>query len=383
MKKRSISVLGSTGSIGTQTLDVAARQGIPVAAIAAGQNVRLAEEQIRRFRPRIAAMGNEAAAKELRTLVADTGVKVLSGEEGVCEVAACKDAEIAVAAIVGTAGLKPVLAAINSGHEIALANKETLVCAGDIVNKLAAEKGVKLVPVDSEHSAIYRCIGRRPDDKPSRITLTASGGAFWGKTRDEMRNVSLSEALKHPNWSMGAKVTLDSASLVNKGLELMEAIQLFGLPEDKIDILVHPQSIIHSLIEFSDGALLAQLGVPDMRTPIAYALSGNGSGDAGVRRLRLSDYAGLTFFEPDENTYPALSLARKAAKRGGNAPAVFNAAAEEADGLFIGGKLGFTEITDLIGLALENVPFGNICGLDDVLNADGAAREFVKKQAKL
>ena len=383
MKKRSISVLGSTGSIGTQTLDVAARQGIPVAAIAAGRNVRLAEEQIRKFRPRLAAMGDEAAARELRTLVADTDVKVLAGEEGVCEVAACSDAEIAVAAIVGTAGLKPVLAALETGHEIALANKETLVCAGDIVKALARDKGVSLVPVDSEHSAIYRCIGRRPDDKPARITLTASGGAFWGKTREEMRNVSLAEALKHPNWSMGAKVTLDSASLVNKGLELMEAIQLFELPEDRIDILVHPQSIIHSLIEFSDGAMLAQLGVPDMRTPIAYALSGNGSGDCGVRRLKLSDYAGLTFFEPDENTYPALRLARSAARRGGNAPAVFNAAAEEADGLFIGGKIGFTDITDMIGLALESVPFKEICGLGDVLDADGAAREFVKKQAML
>ncbi len=375
--KRSISVLGSTGSIGTQTLDVAARQGIPVSAIAAGRNVRLAEEQIRKFKPALAAMGDEAAARELKTLVADTPTTVLSGMEGVCEVAACDRAEIAVAAIVGTAGLKPTLAAIETGHEIALANKETLVCAGDIVKKKAREQGVRLVPVDSEHSAIYRCIGRCPGDRPERITLTASGGAFFGRTREEMKNVTLADALKHPNWSMGAKVTIDSASLVNKGLELMEAIQLFDMPEDRIDILVHPQSIIHSLIEFFDGAMLAQLGVPDMRTPIAYALTGCGGLDCGVRRLRLSDYAGLTFFEPDEETYPALKYARRAARMGGNMPAVFNAAAEAADDLFVAGKIGFTDITDKIALALERVKFKPVSGLEDVLEADRDAREAV------
>ena len=375
--KKTVSVLGSTGSIGTQTLDVAERLGLSVCAIAAGKNISLAEEQIRKFHPRICAMASEEAARELKLRVADTSTAVLSGEEGVCLAAAEPEADTVVAAIVGTAGLRPVLSAIDAGHEIALANKETLVCAGDIVNRRAREKGVSIVPVDSEHSAIYRCIGRAVNDRPCRITLTASGGALWGRTREEMKNATLKDALRHPNWSMGAKVTLDSASLVNKGLELMEAIQLFGLPQDKIDILVHPQSIVHSLIEFADGAMLAQLGVPDMRTPIAYALTGCGAEECGVRRLCLSDYAGLTFFRPDEEVYPALRLARRAAAAGGNSPAVYNAAAEEADGLFVEGKIGFTEITDLIELALDGVKNAPVNSLEDVLAADRAAREAV------
>ncbi len=377
--KRAISVLGSTGSIGTQTLDVAARLGIPVTALAAGRNVSLAEEQARRFRPAVAAMADERAARELRLRLSDTGIKVLSGEDGVCEAAANPLAELVVAAIVGTAGLKPVLSAVDAGHDIALANKEALVCAGPIVRKRAAEKGVSIIPVDSEHSAIYRCIARNPGDMPSRITLTASGGAFFGRTRGEMENVTLAEALKHPNWSMGAKVTVDSASLVNKGLELMEAMQLFGLSEDRIDILIHPQSVVHSLIEFSDGAMLAQLGVPDMRTPIAYALTGNGSEDCGVERLRLSDYAGLTFFEPDCGTYPALGLARRAGRLGGSLPTVFNAAAEAAGQMFAEGKIRFTQITDIIGEAMDAVPRSEPDSLDSVLETDAAAREAAFK----
>ncbi|MBQ5973701.1 MAG: 1-deoxy-D-xylulose-5-phosphate reductoisomerase, partial [Oscillospiraceae bacterium] len=256
-----------------------------------------------------------------------------------------------------------------------LANKETLVCAGPVVRAAAREKGVSLIPVDSEHSAIYRCIGRAKGDAPCRITLTASGGAFFGMTRAEMEHVTLAQALRHPNWSMGAKVTVDSASLVNKGLELMEAVQLFGLPQEKIDILIHPQSIVHSLVEFADGAMLAQLGVPDMRTPIAFALNGDGSRDCGVRRLKLAELAGLTFFEPDEETYPALRLARRAAAAGGNVPAVFNAAAEEAGRMFAAGRIRFPQMTDVIGLAMERVPAGEIRSLGDVLAADRAARE--------
>lgn len=375
---KTITVLGATGSIGRQTLDVAERLGIGVRAIAAGRNVNAMEEAARRFRPAFAAMQDEDAAQALKERLRDTGIRVGGGEAAVLE-AARMEADKTVAAIVGIAGLRPCLAAIEAGRDVALANKEALVCGGALVTAAAKRRNVRLIPVDSEHSAVYQCLQGHKNKK--RILLTASGGPFFGRTRSELRSVTVEQALAHPNWRMGAKISIDSATMVNKGLELIEASWLFDVPEQNIDILVHRQSIVHSMVEFEDGAILAQLGVPDMRVPIAYALTGPERVDFGADRLDLRRLASLTFEAPDEETFPATKLARAAFRMGGTAPVIFNGANEAAVALFLAGRIGFLKITELIEGALEACAAEPLTGVESVFAADRQAREAVERLA--
>ena len=374
-----ISVLGATGSIGRQTLDVAERQNLRVTAIAAGTNVKAMEEAVRRFRPAFAAMRDEAAAEQLKLALADTDTRVAGGEEAVLE-AARFDTDMTVASIVGIAGLRPCMAAIEAGHDLALANKEALVCGGALVTRAAKEKGVRILPVDSEHSAVYQCLQGHKNKR--KILLTASGGPFFGKTRAELADVTVADALAHPNWSMGAKITIDSATMVNKGLELIEACWLFGVDESAIEILVHRQSIVHSMVEFADGAVIAQLGVPDMRVPIAYALLGPDRVDFGAARLDFASLASLTFVQPDEATFPATRLAREVHRAGGSRPIVFNGANEAAVAAFLAGKIKFLAITDLVAQAVADLPAMPVDSIDAILEADRAAREYVEKLQK-
>lgn len=376
MKK--VSVLGSTGSIGTQTLDIIRRdrENFAVSALAAGSNVALLEEQAREFNPEIVAVASVEGAKELKTRLADTAIKVVSGEEGILEAASVDSADITLGAIVGIAGLKPVLAAIEAGCDIALANKETLVTAGDIVMAKAKEKGVKMLPVDSEHSAIFQCLDGRCDLK--KIYLTASGGPFFGKTRDELRDVTAKEALKHPTWTMGAKVTIDSASLANKGLEVIEATHLFGVTADKIEVAVHRQSIVHSMVEFCDGAIIAQLGSADMRTPISVALNYPERSEVSGAILDIFSMGNLTFDKPDTDTFRMLALAFKASEMGGTMTAVLNGANEEAVSAFLAGKCKFLDIADMVEGAMENHKIKKTPTLSDIFDADREAREFVR-----
>lgn len=375
---KTITVLGATGSIGRQTLDVAERLGIGVRAIAAGRNVNAMEEAARRFRPAFAAMQDEDAAQALKERLRDTGIRVGGGEAAVLE-AARMEAGKTVAAIVGIAGLRPCLAAIEAGRDVALANKEALVCGGALVTAAAKRRNVRLIPVDSEHSAVYQCLQGHKNKK--RILLTASGGPFFGRTRSELRSVTVEQALAHPNWRMGAKISIDSATMVNKGLELIEASWLFDVPEQNIDILVHRQSIVHSMVEFEDGAILAQLGVPDMRVPIAYALTGPERVDFDADRLDLRRLASLTFEAPDEETFPATKLARAAFRTGGTAPVIFNGANEAAVALFLAGRIGFLKITELIEGALEACAAEPLTGVESVFAADRQAREAVERLA--
>ncbi|MCI5811641.1 MAG: 1-deoxy-D-xylulose-5-phosphate reductoisomerase [Clostridiales bacterium] len=375
---KTITVLGATGSIGRQTLDVAERIGIGVRAIAAGRNVNAMEEAARRFHPAFAAMQDEDAAQALKERLRDTGIRVGGGEAAVLE-AARMEADKTVAAIVGIAGLRPCLAAIEAGRDVALANKEALVCGGALVTAAAKRRNVRLIPVDSEHSAVYQCLQGHKNKK--RILLTASGGPFFGRTRSELRSVTVEQALAHPNWRMGAKISIDSATMVNKGLELIEASWLFDVPEQNIDILVHRQSIVHSMVEFEDGAILAQLGVPDMRVPIAYALTGSERVDFGAERLDLRRLASLTFEAPDEETFPATKLARAAFRTGGTAPVIFNGANEAAVALFLAGRIGFLKITELIEGALEACAAEPLTGVESVFAADRQAREAVERLA--
>ena len=375
---KTITVLGATGSIGRQTLDVAERLGIGVRAIAAGQNVDAMEEAARRFRPAFAAMRDEAAAEALKVRLRDTGIRVGGGEAAVLE-AARMESDKTVAAIVGIAGLRPCLAAIETGRDVALANKEALVCGGALVTAAAKRRNVRLIPVDSEHSAVYQCLQGHKNKK--RILLTASGGPFFGRTRSELRSVTVAQALAHPNWRMGAKISIDSATMVNKGLELIEASWLFDVPEQSIDILVHRQSIVHSMVEFEDGAILAQLGVPDMRVPIAYALTGPERVDFGAERLDFRRLASLTFEAPDEETFPATKLARAAIRTGGTAPVIFNGANEAAVALFLAGRIGFLKITELIEGALEACAAEPLTCIESVFEADRQAREAVGRLA--
>lgn len=375
---KTITVLGATGSIGRQTLDVAERLGIGVRAIAAGRNVNAMEEAARRFHPAFAAMQDEDAAQALKERLRDTGIRVGGGEAAVLE-AARREADKTVAAIVGIAGLRPCLAAIEAGRDVALANKEALVCGGALVTAAAKRRNVRLIPVDSEHSAVYQCLQGHKNKK--RILLTASGGPFFGRTRSELRSVTVEQALAHPNWRMGAKISIDSATMVNKGLELIEASWLFDVPEQNIDILVHRQSIVHSMVEFEDGAILAQLGVPDMRVPIAYALTGPERVDFGAERLDLRRLASLTFEAPDEETFPATKLARAAFRTGGTAPVIFNGANEAAVALFLAGRIGFLKITELIEGALEACAAEPLTGVESVFAADRQAREAVERLA--
>ena len=376
--RRTLSVLGSSGSIGRQALDVAAVCGHEVAAITVNRSAPMAEEQARRFRPRLAVAVDEDAAADLRTRLADTEVKVLSGREGLLEAASLPGADTVVTAIVGVAGLEPTLAAIACGKRIALANKETLVCAGELVMARAREAGAEIVPVDSEHSAIFQCLqGCRNRGEVRRLILTASGGPFFGWSREELAGVTKAQALKHPNWAMGAKITIDSATLMNKGLEFIEAMRLYAVPPEQIQIVVHRESIIHSLVEFGDGAILAQLGSADMRLPIQYALTWPERTPGPAKPLDLLSCPPLTFQRPDPDAFRCLGLALECAKRGGTSTAILNGANEAAVGLFLEDKIGFLDIPRLVEEALARVPVLDGPGLDEILEADRAARQAV------
>lgn len=379
MKK--IAILGSTGSIGTQTLDIVREQGdIQVVAMAAGSNISLLEAQMREFKPSLVSVWDEKKAKELRTNTKDLGIKIVSGMEGLLEVSVIPESEILVTAIVGMLGIRPTIAAIKAGKKIALANKETLVTAGHIIIPLAKEYKVPILPVDSEHSAIFQSLQGAGDNKISRILLTASGGPFRGRKADELKNIQVEDALKHPNWSMGRKITIDSSTLVNKGLEVMEAKWLFDVTLDQIQVVVHPQSVIHSAVEYQDGAMIAQLGTPDMRLPIQYALYYPERRNLSGRRLDLFEIADLTFEKPDTDTFRGLALAYQAMEKGGNIPTVYNAANEKAVSLFLDRKISYPEITELIEACMENAEFIDHPDVDEILGTEAAAYEFIEKK---
>ncbi len=381
--RRTLSILGSSGSIGRQALDVAEVCGHEVAAITVNRSAPMAEEQARRFRPRLAVAVDEDAAADLRTRLADTEVKVLSGREGLLEAASLPGADTVVTAIVGVAGLEPTLAAIACGKRIALANKETLVCAGELVMARAREAGAEIVPVDSEHSAIFQCLqGCRDRGEVRRLILTASGGPFFGWSREELAQVTKAQALKHPNWAMGAKITIDSATLMNKGLEFIEAMRLYAVPPEQIQIVVHRESIIHSLVEFGDGAILAQLGSADMRLPIQYALTWPERTPGPAKPLDLLSCPPLTFQRPDPDAFRCLGLALECAERGGTSTAILNGANEAAVGLFLEDKIGFLDIPRLVEEALARVPVLDGPGLDEILEADRAARQAVYQSVR-
>ncbi len=374
MKK--LSILGSTGSIGTQTLDIVDEHSsdLSVVSLAAGKNVSLMEEQIRKYKPGIAALFDERAAEELRIKTSDTSVKVLSGMEGIME-AASIDSDITVGAMVGMIGIRPTLAAIRAGHDIALANKETLVTAGHIITREAMENKVKLLPVDSEHSAIFQSLNGEEHSAVEKILLTASGGPFRGKSPDELKDMTAEKALKHPNWNMGPKVTIDSSTLVNKGLEVMEAHWLFDVDYENIEVLIHPQSIVHSGIQFKDGAVIAELGVPDMHLPIQYALFYPRRTGLKMERLDLIKIGSLTFERPDMKTFRGLELALKAAGAGGSMPTVFNAANEEAVKLFLKGEIKYPEIAEKIEEAMGKHAVISDPDLDQIFECEKETRE--------
>lgn len=374
-----ITVLGSTGSIGEQALDVARKNGYGIKALAAGKSIDKLEAQAREFMPEIVAVFDDTAASELKDRLNDTPITVLSGSEGVC-FAAEKKVDIVLNAIVGIAGLKPTFAAMEAKNDIALANKETLVTAGELVNRKAKEQGIRIIPVDSEHSAIFQSLQGVPEGSLKKILLTASGGPFYGKTIDELKNVTAAEALKHPNWSMGNKITIDSATLMNKGLEVIEAVHLFGVSADDIEVLVHRQSILHSAVELCDGAVIGQMGTPDMRLPIEYAITWPERGSLCCDRLSLADVGTLTFARPDIDTFRCLKLCIDAIRAGGLKPAAANGANEEAVALFLGGKIGFTDIADLVEAAIEAQPTVETYDLDDVFEADKNARNLVLRK---
>jgi 1-deoxy-D-xylulose-5-phosphate reductoisomerase len=375
-----LSILGSTGSIGTQSLDVARKRGYRISALAAFSNVELIEKQTREFNPKTVALVDEKAAADLKVRLSDTPVKVLSGLEGVCECAREETCDTVLNSVVGMAGLKPTLSAIDAKKKIALANKETLVAGGKLVFEKARENGVDILPVDSEHSAIFQCLqGCHDKNQLKKIILTASGGPFFGKTVDELKNVTVADALKHPNWSMGAKITIDSATMMNKGLELIEAVWLFDMKPENIDIVVHRQSIIHSLIEFDDNSVLAQLGLPDMRIPIQYALTYPDRFESPVEELNLAKCGELTFFEPDYDTFKCINLCRKAISMGGLFPAAVNSANEQANKLFREGKIGFLDIYERAASVLEKIPRYDSYSYEDVMETDALARELVDK----
>ena len=374
-------ILGSTGSIGTQAIEVAEREGFRVTALTAGSNSKLLELQARKLKPLTVALADENAAKDLKIRLADTDIKVLSGKDGVCEAAAGRG-DIVLNSIVGIAGLLPTLTAIDNGKTIALANKETLVTGGEIVNRKAREKGVKILPVDSEHSAIFQSLEGAPEGSLKKILLTASGGPFYNKTKKDLLNVTVNDALKHPNWSMGAKITIDSATLMNKGLEVIEAVHLFGLDASKIEVLVHRQSILHSAVELTDGAVIAQLGTPDMRLPIQYALTYPARSQNAFERLSLTDVGTLTFEKPDTDTFRCLPLCIEAITKGGLYPTAVNGANEEAVRLFLEGKIKFLQIAELVETALSAAESKPDFTVEDILYTDKKARECVLESAK-
>ena len=379
-----LSILGSTGSIGTQTLDVVDKLGLRVAALTAASNIGLLEAQVRKYKPELAVVFDEKKAQELRLNIKDTNTRVLSGMDGLIEAARLPQAELVLNSVVGMVGLKPTIAAANAKKNIALANKETLVAGGDLVTDAVRENGVKLLPVDSEHSAIFQCLQGMPDKKVlKKLILTASGGPFFGKKLEELKDVTVEQALNHPNWSMGAKITIDSASMMNKGLEIIEAGRLFGVGGDDIDVVVHRESIIHSQVEFTDNSVLAQLVVPDMRIPIQYAITYPMRFESPVKELDLARIGSLTFFEPDYQTFKCLRACKKAFAMGGAATAIANGANEEANLLFRQGKIKFLDIGDLVMGAVESIEnFTPMC-VEDVLEADAKARQYVRDELKV
>lgn len=373
-----IAILGSTGSIGTQTLEIVREQkDIQVAALAAGSNITLLEQQIREFSPKIACVWNEEKAQELRIKVSDTGVKVRSGMEGLIEVAECRESELLVTAIVGMLGIRPTIAAIKAGKKIALANKETLVTAGHIIVPLANEYHVPILPVDSEHSAIFQSLQGNDGNKIEKILLTASGGPFRGRKAEDLKNIQVEDALKHPNWAMGRKITIDSSTLVNKGLEVMEAKWLFGVELEQIQVVVHPQSVIHSAVEYEDGAVIAQLGTPDMRLPIQYALYYPTRRKMSGKRLNLFEIGNLTFEKPDLETFRGLKLAYQAMEMGGNMPTILNAANEKAVALFLDKKISYPRITEIIEECMNEIAFLENPNLDEILETEAEVYRFI------
>ena len=375
-----VSILGSTGSIGRQTLDIIDNLNLPVAALTAGSNAERMAEQCRKYRPKLAVMSTEASAQQLKTLVADLPIEVMYGEEGLIAAATIPEADCVITAVVGMVGLKPTLAAIRAHKRIGLANKETLVCAGQLMMAEAKKHNAEIIPVDSEHSAIFQCLmgcGDRREVK--RILLTCSGGPFYGKSREELGVVTKADALKHPNWKMGAKITIDCATLMNKGLEVIEAMRLYDLPLEQVDVLIHRQSIVHSMVEFTAGAVMAQLGAPDMRLPIQLAMTYPERSATPVDFLDLTTCGALTFAHPDMAAFPCLKLARDCAAKGGTACPAMNGANEEAVALFLDDKIGFYDIYDLVSRAVDVVPFIADPTLEEILESDRLARQAVRQ----
>lgn len=378
---KTIAVLGATGSIGTQTLEVArANKDIKIAALSAGRNIKLLEAQIREFQPRLAAVWEEKDAQALRTAVRDLDVKIVSGMDGLLEVCTLPEVEIVVTAIVGMIGIRPTIAAIRAGKDIALANKETLVTAGHLIMPLARQCGVRILPVDSEHSAIFQSLNGENPQQIHKLLITASGGPFRGRKKEELKNVRVEDALKHPNWSMGQKITIDSATLVNKGLEVMEARWLFGMDLDQIQVVVQPQSVIHSMVEFVDGAIIAQLGTPDMKLPIQYALYYPERRFLSGDRLDFARLAQITFEEPDTDTFLGLPLAYRAARAGGSMPTVFNAANERAVSKFLHREIGFTDIYEIITECMEAHQIRQNPSVEEILEAEQATYEMIESR---
>ena len=376
---QTISILGSTGSIGTQTLDVVDKLGLRVCALTSANNSELLEKQIRKYKPRLAVVFNEDKAAELRHTIKDTDTRVLAGMDGLIEAATADEADLVLNAVVGMVGLRPTIAAAQAKKDIALANKETLVAGGSLVTDAVRENGVKLLPVDSEHSAIFQCLQGAPPNKAlKKLILTASGGPFFGRTRDELRDVTVEQALAHPNWSMGAKITIDSATMMNKGLEIIEAARLFDVKGEDIDVVVHRESIIHSLVEYTDNSVIAQLGVPDMRIPIQYAVTYPERYPSPVQELSLSQIGRLTFFEPDYETFACLNACKRALAMGGVATAIANGANEEANMLFRQGRIRFLDIGELVSGALDSIRNLTPKSVEDVLEADRLARRYVE-----
>ena len=377
-----VSVLGSTGSIGLQSMDVARKHGLDIQALAANSNYEKLAEQAREFSPEMVCIFDDKYYSALKSELADTNIKVLCGMEGLCEIAADKGNDILLNSVVGMVGLLPTLTAIENGKDIALANKETLVAGGRIVMDAAAEKGIKIYPVDSEHSAIYQCLQGNSMNRISKIILTASGGPFFGKKKEELENVTVADALNHPNWSMGNKITIDSSTLMNKGFEFIEAKWLFDLEPDQIEVVVHRQSVLHSAVQFEDFSVIGQMGVPDMRIPIQYALLYPERKECPTKPLSLTDYAALTFVEPDLETFDCLALCIEAITKGGAYPCIVNAANEVAVSLFLNGKIRFLQIGELVRSAYEHFRFKEINNYEDVIAADTDAREYVRNSVE-
>lgn len=379
---KNISVLGSTGSIGTQTLDVVRKNNdIKVVALSAGNNVELLEQQVREFRPSFVSMADDKALARLRARLSDvTGIEYGTGMDGLIHAAAMEQAEIVVTAVVGMMGIVPTIEAINAGKDIALANKETLVTAGHIIMKLAAEKGVRILPVDSEHSAIFQCLNGERQNKIHKILLTASGGPFRGRTIEQMRDIKVEDALKHPNWAMGRKITIDSSTMVNKGLEVMEARWLFGVELDQVQVVVQPQIVIHSMVEFEDGAVMAQLGTPDMRLPIQYALYYPERRFLDTQHLDFWKLNQITFEKPDMINFRGLALAYEAGRKGGNVPTMFNAANELAVAMFLDRKIKYLDIIDIIEQTMTNIEYIDNPDVKQILDTEAAAYEFIRSR---